>query len=189
MKKLLLLIPFLLLAGCGTETQAPVKEIESQPEMVKQTEEEKKDELQIYYMKDENAWFSVEQWDGEVALIPWFVTWDTVLKSSNMFTEDAVAGDYSKFLVVGYVLVNETSNPISYTSYDMPDVFDAKWRRYPVAVEYSNGFYVPNPINSITVKPWIPENWYVVYEVAKDSEWFYIQAWNIRIMLEERPEN
>jgi hypothetical protein len=70
----------------------------------------------------------------------------------------------------------------------MPFIFDSEWRRFNPDSELTNDFYLPNPILLFEVKPWIPTDWSVIYEVPKDASWFYIQAWNKIVMLNEEKE-
>lgn len=194
MKKFLFIIPMLLLAWCWTEFQTAtdnVSDVEFKDEAVQEVQkEETKSELETVYMWDEKAQFYMETENWTVFLIPWIVKEETTLKSNNQFQEDAVAGEYSKFLVVWFVIDNQSKDPITFFSSDIPEVYDSKDRRYKPASEYTSDFYLPTAIAVLESKPWIPVQWYVVYEVSKDSEWFYMIAWDWKrkILLQEKSE-
>lgn len=164
MKKFLLMALLLILSWCWTQQAVQ--------------------EMEVYNALDDEAYFSYE-W---ITIIPaWaFEVWE--LPSHNEFKEDAVAWPYSKYLVVWYWLVNDTKEPVTFWTADMPFIFDSEWRRFNPDSELTNDFYLPNPILLFEVKPWISADWSVIYEVPKDATWFYIQAWNKIVMLNEEKE-
>lgn len=176
-----------MLAWCETATVQEENTVQNTEEQTKEevVVEEKNDE-KVLYMWDDEAWFVMDTESGPIYLIPWMATEETTLKSNNQFQEDAVAGDFSKFLVVWFVLDNESKDSITFFSSDIPEVYDSKDRRYKPASEYTSDFYLPTAIAVLESKPWIPTQWYVVYEVAKDSEWFYMKSQNWKILLQER---
>lgn len=189
MKKILLLgllVPIWLLMWCWEvkPTPEPTQPLENVVENNKKWWDKK--QIETYYMWDDEAWFSLSTESWPIYLIPWFVKEETELKSSNRFEDDAVAWPYSKFLVVWFVISNDSKETITFSSYDILDVYDSEWRKFETSPEYTSDFYVPTAISFLDVRPWIPTQWWVVYEVPKNSEWFYMQAWDTKIILHER---
>ena len=113
------------------------------------------------------------------------------LKSNNMFEDDLTASEYSKFLVVDVKYLN-TSNEAFYWDWEnYRYVTDSKGRKY---WNISCSFYSDNCDNyNIQYKPWIPVESQIIFEIAWDSEWYYIEEKNsttwkkYKIMLAERP--
>lgn len=168
MKKILSLLMILLLAWCWTQQAI--------------TPEEPKEI--IVHAWDDWASFSYE-W---ITIVPiWSFTMKE-LKSNNQFQKDAVAWEFSKYLIVWYWLLNETKEPVIFWPSDMPFVLDSEWRKFNPDIELTSDFYVANAISFFEVKPWIPNQWMVVYEVPKDATWFNVQVWNLKVMLDEDKE-
>ena len=179
MKKILSLLAILLLAWCWTQEvvtteEAPIPE-------VKETEE-----LPTYYMWDDEAYFWWEIGDWYLIIIPAVAEEQTELISNNQFEPNKVAWQFSKYLVVWFAIDNETSETMTFFTSDMPYVYDNKWRHYQPDVEATADFFVPKAIKWLDAKPWIPTQWFLVYEVAKDSTWFYFQEQGQKIILQER---
>ena len=171
MKKILPLFAILLaFAWCWTQ------------EIV--TTEEPVQEVITVHAWDTWAMFSYE-W---ISIVPiWSFTMEE-LKSNNQFQKDAVAWEFSKYLIVWYWFLNETKEPVIFWPSDMPFVFDSEWRKFNPDLDLTSDFYVVDAISFFEVKPSIPTQWMVVYEVPKNATWFNIQAWNLRVMLDEDKE-
>ena len=151
---------------------------------IQPTEEAPVQEEVIVHAWDDWASFSYE-W---ITIIPiWSFTMEE-LQSNNEFQEDAVAWPYSKYLIVWYWFINDTKEPVIFGPSDMPFIFDSEWRKFNPDIELTSDFYVVNAISFFEVKPWIPNQWMVVYEVPKNATWFNVQAWNLRVMLDEDKE-
>lgn len=175
MKKILPLFAILLaFAWCWIQPteEAPVQEIQE-------------DEVVVTHVWDDDAFFFIETEWWWIALIPAWVSEFEELKSRNQFTENAVAWEYSKYLIAWYWLINDTKETVTFWPWDIPDIYDSEWRRFETDIELTSDFYLPNAIRLLDVKPWIPENWFVVYEVPKNATWFYVQAWATRIMMDD----
>lgn len=168
MKKILPLLAILLLAWCWTQQAI--------------TPEEPKEI--VLHVWDDWASFSHE-W---ITIIPVGSFTMEELKSNNQFQENAVAWPYSKYLIVWYWLLNDTKEPVTFSQSDMPFIFDSEWRKFNPSIELTSDFYVPDAVQFLEVIPWIPTNWTVVYEVPKDATWFNVQAWTLKVMLDEDKE-
>lgn len=187
MKKFLILIPFLMLAWCETATvqeETPIQNTEEQTK--EEVVVEKTDDESVLYIGDDKAWFVMESESGPIYLIPKTISETTELKSNNQFEEDAVAWQYSKFVVVSFLFDNQSKNTLNFSVYDIPELYDSEWRSYHTSPDYTYNFYLPNAVLNLEVRPWIPTEWYVVYEVSKDSSWFYMQSMNWKILMQER---
>lgn len=187
MKKFLILIPFLMLAWCETATvqEQVVEEQQAEEQVVQETVEETPIQEDLY-IGDDDSFFSLETPSWLVHMIPAMISEETELKSNNMFIEKAVAGEYSKFLVVWFAFINESKEQVVFSYFDILDIYDSEWRKYEVSPEYTSDFYLPTAINWLSVRPWIPWKWYVVYEVPRNATWFYMEAPWKKILMKER---
>lgn len=187
MKKVLFLIPFLMLAWCETATVQEETVVENAEEQTKEeVVVEEKNEETVLYIGDDEAWFVMDTESGPIYLFPAMLSEETELKSNNQFQEDAVAWQYSKFAVVWFLFVNESKETLNFSVYDIPDLYDSEWRSYHTSPDYTYNFYLPTAVLDLEVRPWIPTQWFVVYEVSKDSTWFYMQSQNWKIIMQER---
>ena len=169
MKKILFLIPFLMLAWCS---EAPVQEqaIEEKPVVEKQI-------IDVDMLSDE-ATFSA----GDVQYSPIYMQETQQLKSSNEFIPDLDAGSFAKYLVVWYLYVNNWTDEVLIDMLNAPKIYDSQWRWYSVETDASYSVYIKSAMETTRLRPWIPTPLSVAYLVAKDSTWFYIKAddedWN-----------
>lgn len=161
MKKLLFLLPFLLLAGCWTETQTPV---EQPPKIEKQ--------IVDMNMMDDEAMFT--NWN--IIWWPWYMQETNELKSNNMFKDDISAWDFAKYLVVWFIYLNEWNQEQEIMTTDAPKIYDKEWREYSSDIEASSSFYVKESMEMATLRPWIPTPLSVTYIVPKDATGFYFKA-------------
>ncbi len=190
MKKFLFIIPMLLLAWCWTTQTQEISQNNQENQQQVQEEQIVQDSQEdvVLYIGDDEAWFVMDTASGPIYLFPAMFDEQTTLKSNNMFEQDAVAGEYSKFAVVGFLFLNDSKETAYFSAYDIPDLFDSEWRKYETSFDYTNNFYLPSAVSNLEVRAWIPTKWYVVYEVAKDSEWFYMESANGKILMQEKSE-
>lgn len=179
------------LSGCWTQTQAPAEEPKQNTEVkeeVKQEQKEEKPLYETYYFWDEWAtvYFEDEIW-WKLYITPTTIKEETFLKSKNEFEDDITAWEHSKYVILWFLLDNQTSETKELYTHMMPNIMDSKWRSFPPQSDITMWMFVENAIQSLQVRPWIPVEWHIIYEVAKDAEWFYLQTANSKIMLQERP--
>ena len=144
------------------------------------TQQTVQEEMEVLHSSD--GVFLSYEW---VTLIPigWFEMEE--LKSNNQFQEDAVAWPYSKYYVVWFWFKNDTKESVIFWPSDMPPIYDSEWRKFNPDIELTSDFYVPDAVSFFEIKPWIPAQWMVVYEVPKDATWFNIQLWYKKVILDE----
>lgn len=177
---LLIAVFWMSLYGCQTQ---PVQE---QPTETQQAPVENSN-IEYMYLDDEDIWFA--QW--EVVRMP--VKYEEVneLKSNNPNAED-IKSEYSKYIIVQLWLVNAWNETQTRLTNDVMEIVDSQWRKFKPSIEATKSLYVDDPISFMELKPSIPVLWNVVYEVAKDSEWYYYTAnydwWEHRMVLKNRNE-
>lgn len=170
MKKILFLIPFLMLAWCS---KSPVQE----QAVEEQTAVQEKQVFDVDMLTDDAMFVA-----GDVVYSPIYMQETQQLKSSNEFIPDLDAGSFAKYLVVWYLYVNNWTDEVLIDMLNAPKIYDSQWRWYSVETDASYSVYIKSAMETTRLRPWIPTPLAVSYLVAKDSTWFYISAddedWN-----------
>lgn len=189
-KTSLLLIAIFVMTLCGCQSE-PVQQLTTENETLKEVttekQEAKEQKEEIVYLDDENAGFV----QGDIVRAPMSVEEADMLKSKNKYSEDLVAWNFSKYLIVEIAVVNQGTEKAMWFSSDVSEVIDSKGRKYNVLSEATSEIYLDDLITFVDLKPSIPVVWKVVYEVAKDSEGFYYETEDktFKVMLQNRNEN
>jgi len=127
----------------------------------------------VHYIWWDDIRWSVENW---IWIYPWEIQEETTLKSNNMFEWNLVAWSMSKYLIVSFQVQNEQGAEATLRTNMFPKIYDSQWRSYSqIDCWMSCSFYVKNRPAMLTSKPWIPLLVQLVYEVPRDSEWYYFK--------------
>ena len=159
MKKAVFLIPLLLLAWCWTQVEQATP---TQPWT--KTIQTKSDEVVLYY------------WEPAVFASYDFTVIDSYetdsIKSNNQFESDLVSWEHSKYVVANVKYLNTYSEEFEWWWEWYRTLTDSQWRNYK---NIACTFYSDKCDNrEIRYKPWIPTESQIIFEVAGDSEWYYI---------------
>lgn len=165
MKKFLFLFWLMILAWCWTQEQA-IDET-----AVEETPEQQKTIIDFDMWTDE-AIIGSSNW---VEILPIYMQEVSYLTSTNMFLDDLDAGQFAKYMIVWYLVMNNSNNEIIISSDDAPKIYDSNWRWYSSDSNASQSVYIKQAMWFwTTLRPWIPVWLAVSYLVAKDSTWFYL---------------